>query len=398
MNRGSSLDVDSFEMPLLVALVSLLGPQIDAKAMATLVRSETKMAQTQSLQETWVCIRQSKAVTHREVWKVRLLRPNLARTDLWFVEAGVRKPVLQWSLVADGTKTTKAYHSAKTFDQQATSNGDATIKLLAPLSGFFQHPNSMTERIKGLSDERLVDGLQLDRSETVGGVRCDVVSLTRREPGVQRQWTERTWIDSAGLIRKQMATSGDRTITYELLSVRVDDPIRPQSFAYQPPKGYQPSQPDGPQEYSANERGKLIDFAVQDLAGQPVRVSDYLGKVVVLDFWATWCGNCLAGFPEMNRLAGSRDGQVVVLGVDIGDRPEVFSRWLDKNKQYGSIRFVLDPKAIDGLGEVGKVQPGIGLPTAIVLSKEGRIVAKVSGYSGKRTHDLIDQAVRSALE
>src|SRR5262249_51447765 len=63
------------------------------------------------------------------------------------------------------------------------------------------------------------------------------------------------------------------------------------------------------------------DFTLKDSHGQVVRLSDFRGKVVLLDFWATWCGPCRMTIPELNALAKKyQDQGVVVLGVSLDEK------------------------------------------------------------------------------
>jgi thiol-disulfide isomerase/thioredoxin len=56
-----------------------------------------------------------------------------------------------------------------------------------------------------------------------------------------------------------------------------------------------------------------------DIYGRPIRISDYRGKWVVINYWATWCSPCIAEIPDLNKLARYYKGKVVVLGVNISN-------------------------------------------------------------------------------
>src|SRR5262249_14984390 len=71
------------------------------------------------------------------------------------------------------------------------------------------------------------------------------------------------------------------------------------------------------------------DFTVHDMQGQPLRLSDFEGKVVLLDFWATGCGPCLQALPNLARIARKyRDRGLVVLAVNIWDEKGACQQWL----------------------------------------------------------------------
>ena len=66
-----------------------------------------------------------------------------------------------------------------------------------------------------------------------------------------------------------------------------------------------------------------LNFTVQDMNGQSVRLADFRGRPVILNFWATWCGPCRAEIPELNALAERYKAQrLAVLGVSVDDQPE----------------------------------------------------------------------------
>ena len=77
-----------------------------------------------------------------------------------------------------------------------------------------------------------------------------------------------------------------------------------------------------PEEPHAGEAAQL-DFVVKDMDGRDVRLADFKGRPIILNFWATWCGPCKAEIPALNALAAKyRDQKLVVLGISVDDTPE----------------------------------------------------------------------------
>ena len=155
--------------------------------------------------------------------------------------------------------------------------------------------------------------------------------------------------------------------------------------------------PGAPQQTAAGE-AKLLgagetapDFVSNDLAGKPVRLSDYKGKTVVLDFWATWCGPCLASLPHTQEVAKKfkADG-VVVLAVCTSDTRAKFEEWLKANQsKYPDIVFTCDPNE-RGSANYGdraslKLYGVSGIPTQYVINREGKVAASLVGYSAGDT-------------
>lgn len=131
---------------------------------------------------------------------------------------------------------------------------------------------------------------------------------------------------------------------------------------------------------------KMVDedaptFALRNLAGETVALESLKGKVVVLDFWATWCGPCISSFPGMQRAqdAHKERGDVVFLFVDTwenGDNKEKnASEFIAKNKYTFNVLMDNDNAV------VGKYKVE-GIPTKFILDRNGRIRFKSVGYSG----------------
>jgi len=72
---------------------------------------------------------------------------------------------------------------------------------------------------------------------------------------------------------------------------------------------------------------KAAEFALTDIDGKPVKLSDYKGKVVILDFWATWCPPCRMIGPAIEAAADRFAGQAKVAKLDVDDNPAVASRY-----------------------------------------------------------------------
>jgi thiol-disulfide isomerase/thioredoxin len=128
------------------------------------------------------------------------------------------------------------------------------------------------------------------------------------------------------------------------------------------------------------------DFVSHDLAGQTVRVADYRGQVLVLDFWATWCAPCLASMPHTQEIAAKyADQGVAVLAVCTGDKRRKFEDWVKlKAKSYPNLRFTSDPYEQGTPLEGNRASVALyrvpALPAQFVIGRDGRIVAAIEGY------------------
>jgi thiol-disulfide isomerase/thioredoxin len=127
---------------------------------------------------------------------------------------------------------------------------------------------------------------------------------------------------------------------------------------------------------------KAPDFVATDLDGKAVKPSDHLGQVVILDFWATWCGPCLASFPHTQMLASTYKNQgLVVLGSCTNDARGKFESWVRENQaKYPDIRFSYDSAGRANNRASAALYGVNGIPTQFIIGRDGVIVDVVVGY------------------
>lgn len=113
------------------------------------------------------------------------------------------------------------------------------------------------------------------------------------------------------------------------------------------------------------------DFTLKNLSGEEVSLSDYRGKIVMINFWATWCTWCDVEMPDMQKFDSDND-DLVVLAVDVQENIEDVKAYIEKGGY--DFEVVLDPDA-----EVYKTYLASGFPNSYFIDAEGILLGRVPG-------------------
>jgi len=141
--------------------------------------------------------------------------------------------------------------------------------------------------------------------------------------------------------------------------------------------------------YNLPPRGKPApSFTLQDTNGKTVSLEDFKGRPVIVTFWATWCGPCVAESDRLNKLAREYE-RLVILGLDVDDKLDALQQFLQKRPLSYA---VLKAGKIDG--PVATSYGVTGLPLTVVIGANG-LVDFVQ--AGGVTEDSLETHVRSAM-
>ena len=129
------------------------------------------------------------------------------------------------------------------------------------------------------------------------------------------------------------------------------------------------------------------DFVVSDLEGNPIQLSAYRGKRVLLNFWATWCPPCRYEMPALQEAyTAFADDDFVILGINYLEASEDVRAFMESL----SLTF---PVGIDSSGEVFRGYRVVSIPTSFFINRDGVIIAL---YRGPLTREAIEQALSKA--
>jgi thiol-disulfide isomerase/thioredoxin len=135
--------------------------------------------------------------------------------------------------------------------------------------------------------------------------------------------------------------------------------------------------------------GATPPLALRDLAGEEHKLADYKGKVVVLNFWATWCDPCREEMPSMQRLQDKLAGKLVILAVDYGEGPPRIKDFLSKVP----VRFTVLLDRDTSAASAWKVKV---LPTTLVIGPDQSVRFVAVGDIGWDTQ-AIEEQIRKLL-
>jgi len=284
-------------------------------------------------------------------------------------------------IVSDGENTWMYLGPLKQYTRTpAASSPDALMKSLNPgvadMLGKMQSKDPYLE-VKLAGEEIIENGgarhecfvieAKLDKIEMPGSMEL--------LDGVMKTWVDKktklTWRQTATAIMKgaTLRSPAEMNQSITLLSVKLNEPVSDSLFTFTPPEGAKEVKEfQGPVKANANLSGKdAADFKFRSLDGKEFSLQALRGKVVLLDFWATWCGPCRKDMPALERIYGEfGDRGLVMLGMNVGEDREAVSKFLAANK-------LSYPIVLAGQMEMLESYSVTAFPTVVLIDREGKI-------------------------
>ncbi|MBC7805267.1 MAG: redoxin domain-containing protein [Akkermansiaceae bacterium] len=400
-------------------------PTVDPAAMAILQKSQDKMFSLKTLRaecwETTTFPTNTKGKTRprsRAMAVLTAAKPNLMRYDKWEMTApdGANaytawkrnKTVPTYTFVNNGKNVWMQFGSS--YRKNTNTGPDYMHTILEPWDGFYTTNSSPFSRLEYNQKQGDLLNLRLEGAETVDGIVCDVIHYQSKAEygGETQEHDSRLFVGRDGIVRRKTDTirfggkpgySRDAVIRNIVTNAPIKTPKT--TFAYTPPKGVKMETP-APASQAAAEPALLAsgtpapDFSATDAGGTAVKLSDLRGKVVVVDFWASWCPPCVASMPHNQKVIKKLQDEglpVVLLAVDNAEEQGAFAGWVKKHPEFDALRFVYaDRKTSDISNKLYRVS---GIPTQYIVDASGVIRSSSVGFGGET--DDMEKAIRAAL-
>ena len=243
-------------------------------------------------------------------------------------------------------------------------------------------------RYIGLS--RYADAAQLEKTEKVkfgrSKVECYVVQLPIKRAKHKLFIASDSYLVLRHIEEDEQA---NREIRFdnEFKSISLETPP-PDVFEFQPPSGSKQTEDILlPSERNMSLVGKMaVDFTLKNLDGVPVHLADLRGKIVLLDFWASWCPPCRAELPTIEAISKKySDRNVAVFGVN-DEAARTATTFLEKT--HPNLQSLHD----EG-GKIYRTYGAYSIPTVLVINPEGKIVAH---FVGERSEGDLVSALKQA--
>ena len=132
---------------------------------------------------------------------------------------------------------------------------------------------------------------------------------------------------------------------------------------------------------------KAPDFTTETLEGQQIQLSSYQGKVVLVDFWASWCGPCRKEMPFLvEQYSEKKDQGFIVLAVNLDKETKNIQKFLSNLEKRPGFPVVRDPN--ETICPLYKLE---GMPTSILIDRQGKMRFRHQGFKEETRDELVEE-------
>jgi thiol-disulfide isomerase/thioredoxin len=315
----------------------------------------------------------------------------------------LRHPQQGGLLVSDGRRSSTYIYSLNQYTQKPAeavtdSAGMPRPPQNSPITHYFDPLRNLKAALVMGEQEIVVGGTPSD----CWVVRCDMAPPQALAADTTARATATLWVDKARALVLRDSTNitlrnpatGANMAMDQITSFtlgRVNGTLPDSLFAFTPPAGATLVQTFGPQA-GAETPSPLVGkpappFTLKGVKGSTISLASYKGKVVLLDFWATWCGPCRIEMPRVEKLYKEfKPKGLVVFGIDFAEDPARVKAFLAQNPYTM-------PILLDVSGDVGRAYQATGIPTLVVIGRDGKVS---SFFIGVREENVLREALAKA--
>ncbi len=247
------------------------------------------------------------------------------------------------------------------------------------------------------ADELSADSREYEGTKTIGGTECHVIHVVYKGGEVEARWYFGVEDSLPHRVdRLQPGSGGTRFRALELSDIDTTPKFDEQMFVIRVPEGFErreytrPEPPRAPRAPAGLLKvgSEAPDWTLKSSTGEAVTLSKLRGKVVFLDFWATWCRPCTAAMPKVQALHKKyKDRPVTIFGVSVWERSDAAAYMKQKKYTY--------PLLLKG-DQVANAYGVRGIPTLYVIGADGKVLYASTGF-GPTTEDEVIKHIDKSL-
>ena len=360
---------------------------------AAFAQSTTPKQVMQNIQQAYGKVQSLKATLRIKMGETFVSSVQFQRPKLFMVRVTQNGKTV-YSFTSDG-KTFTTYDAQKNSYQQQEVSADSPLVgghlQFAGFAAMAMEPQ-YGKMLEGFFQQSF-DKAQAKGKQKVGNTPCRVVELTGKGGTMTLYLGEKD-----GLVYRMVYKMPDGDIYEEMVTaLQLNPTIQKSVFAFNPPAGAKKAEPAKEEETARDDTNSLKgaeapNFTLIDMEGNEVSLNSLRGKVVFLDFWATWCPPCRNSLPHTQALSQhekTKSGDLVVLAVNAREDVDKVKKFMQDNNYSFRVLLDKDGKVLDSF----KVR---GIPTFVLIDREGKVAWVQVGFmpgSEKAMEEAVSQAL-----